>query len=118
MQDNYYEQKLGKSQYQIEDEQRQADRRARAERRKAAKAAGMAALGGRTLSEALRGTTSTKQRRAIKDAYESAKTRATDPFAPKSSNNFKPIGRGSLLAQSVTLIVNGQAQEIDIIVGQ
>ena len=107
-----------KSQYQIDSEQRQADRRARSERRKAAKSAGEAALGGRTLSEALRGTTSTKQRRAIKDAYEGAKTRATDPFAPKSSNNFKPIGAGSLLAQSVTIINNGQGEEIDIIVGQ
>ena len=107
-----------KSQYQIDQEQRQADRRARSERRKAAKSAGEAALGGQTLSEALRGTTSTKQRRAIKDAYEGAKTRATDPFASKSSNNLKPIGAGSLLAQSVTLINNGQGEEIDIIVGQ
>jgi len=118
MQDNYYEQKLGKTKAQVDLETRNADRRARSERRKAAKSAGEAALGGRTLSEALRGTTSTKQRRAIKDAYEGAKTRATDPFVPKSSNNLKPIGTGSLLAQSVTIVVDGVPEEIDIIVGQ
>ena len=107
-----------KSQIELDREQREADRRARSEARKAKKEAARAALGGQTLSEALRGTTSTKQRRAIKDAYESAKTKATDPFAPKSSNNLKPIGAGSLMAQSVTIINNGQGEEIDIIVGQ
>jgi hypothetical protein len=117
MQDNYYEQKLGKTQAQVDLETRNAERRARSESRKAAKSAGEAALGGRTLSEALRGTTSTKQRRAIKDAYEGAKTRATDPFAPKSSNDLKPIGSGSLFSQSITIIVNGQAEEIDLIAG-
>jgi hypothetical protein len=118
MQDNYYEQKLGKTQAQVDLERRNAERRARSESRKAAKSAGMAALGGQTLSEALRGTTSTKQRRAIKDAYEGAKTKATDPFASKSSNNLKPIGKGSLMAQSVTIVVDGVPEEIDIIVGQ
>ena len=107
-----------KSQYKLDQEQRQADRRARSEARKIKEDAARDALGGRTLSEALRGTTSTKQRRAIKDAYEGAKTRATDPFVPKSSNNLKPIGSGSLLAQSVTIVVDGVPEEIDIIVGQ
>ena len=106
-----------KSQYELDQAQRQADRRARSEARKAKNEAARAALGGQTLSEALRGTTSTKQRRAIKGSYESAKTRATDPFAPKSSNDLKPIGRGSLMAQSVTMIRDGQGEEIDIVVG-
>jgi hypothetical protein len=98
----------------IERKQRAAERNAR----RSAESAGRAALGSQTLSEALRGTTSTKQRRAIKNAYEGAKTMATDPFAPKSSNSFKPIGNGSLLAQSVTIVVDGVPEEIDIIVGQ
>jgi hypothetical protein len=98
----------------IERKQRAAERNAR----RSAESASRAALGGRTLSEALRGTTSTKQRRAIKDAYEGAKTRATDPFAPKSSNNLKPIGAGSLMAQSAIIVVNGFIEEIDMIVGQ
>jgi hypothetical protein len=71
MQDNYYEQKLGKTQAQVDLERRNAERRARSESRKAAKSAGEAALGGRTLSEALRGTTSTKQRRIAKTTYGS-----------------------------------------------
>ena len=107
-----------KSQYELAQAQRAADRKARAERRKAANAAASAALGGRTLSEALRGTTTTRQRRAIKDAYEGAKTKATDAFASKSSNNLKPIGQGSLMTQIVTIVVDGVPEDTEIVVGQ
>lgn len=104
-----------KSQYQLDQEQRQADRRARSEARKIKKEAGRSVLGGRTLSEALRGTTSTKQRRAIKDAYESAKTKATDPFVPKSSSDFSPADARDLATRSLTIVSNGEAEELDIL---
>ena len=75
MNENYYEQKLGKSQYQLKQEQREADIRARREARKAREEAGKAALGGMTLSEALRtpeAQRSTRVRRQIKEAYTKA----------------------------------------------
>jgi hypothetical protein len=76
MNENYYEQKLGKSQYQLKQEQREADRRARVEARKAQEEASRAALGGMTLSEALRtpeAQSSTRVRRQIKETYRKAR---------------------------------------------
>lgn len=76
MNENYYEQKLGKSQYQLKQEQREADRRARVEARKAQEEASRAALGGMTLSEALRtpeAQGSTRVRRQIKETYRKAR---------------------------------------------
>jgi hypothetical protein len=101
-----------KSQYELDQERRQADRRARAQARKAAKAAGMASLGGRTLSEALRGATSTRERREIKATYESAKTQATDPFAPRSSNTYST--GGSPMSQSASIEIDGSSTTVDI----
>ena len=102
-------------------DQRNIEAKVRSAERKAQKAAGEAALGGMTLSEALRtpaAQRSTKVRRQIKKTYEQAKLEALDPFAPKSSSNLKPIGKGSLMAQSVIIVVDGFIEEIDIIVGQ
>lgn len=98
----------------IERQQRAAERKVR----RFAESAGEAALGGQTLSEALRGTTSTKQRRAIKDTYEAAKARAMDSFATKSSNSLKTVGKGDLMVQSAIIVVDGFVEEIDMIVGQ
>lgn len=99
-------------------DQRNMEARARSAERKSKKVFGEVALGGRTLSEALRGATSTKERREIRRRYDKGELTATDPFATKSSNDLKPIGRGSLMAQSVTIVVDGVPEDIDIVVGQ
>lgn len=109
-----------KTQIEINREQQEVERKRRSAERKTKKAAGEAALGGRTLSEALRGATSTRERKEIRRRYEKAELAALDPFAQKSSNNLKPIGNGSLEAQfntrSVIIVENGFLEDIDIVV--
>ncbi len=109
-----------KTQIEINREQQEADRKRRSAERKTKKAAGEAALGGRTLSEALRGAPNTRERREVRRRYEKAEEIATDLFAQKSSNNFKPIGNGSLEAQfstrSVIIVEDGFLEDIEIVV--
>ena len=59
-----------KTQIEINREQQEAERKRRSAERKAKKVAGEAALGGQTLSEALRGATSTRERKEIFPGYE------------------------------------------------
>lgn len=115
--------------YQEVQERRRQEAKERSMNRSIGEAFGEAALGGRTLSEALRSRaaqTSTKERRRIKEAYRRAKESANltgenDSFKSGGIDDSNDVGmsdnRGASLGtstdgfseESLTVVINGSA---------